>query len=938
MNSYYGQSPQREENNNLGTALGLGLLGTGAAAAFGGPALFKNIKARRAKAKATGGPRGGQGGTATRDNPTAAEVYGSLGTEAKPTKGQVYDRVSRQPQTDFEYQEYGFPLRKASPRQTVVDTDTGEIIARGGPTAYYQQFDNVPTGNTKTPELYLSRPLDAYLESLPTNQQATKKGALAVIDSAPKTSLDSGPKLLPGSGPVPQLQSREQAVYGRAANKYPDPGVGKDVQYRFPSGGTDQSMLITDEATGQIFRRGGGLSVLEQQAGISEQPVVKTAAYEEGSAVDKLMKSLLPEVNKEAGQMSATESSRQTRALAKQDDQATQQMARGILSEMKEEQPQTLVQVQESREPLVAVNSMETVNTADDQSDGRFLRNLQRNEDVNMAAVSEAVVDNKEAVLDSRVSDALRYLRGKEIDTNFDYSAEEAIQARQVGQRFERAQALQALGNQVIEEVQAGTPGTTSAERFLTNERDEIASLLGEQGISITPSKVEQELGNRLGSEAYKYGPKYTKRKQAIQLGATYDPALFDDLAKDSVVIAGENIPTGRVAETKISTTSMLGTPFEETVEKGLREPTYMKETAERLQEKAENKKDWLGSVRLEAASESAPSNAELINTQRDFDTAFAYKGELENYLDSGRGSFSERTRAKQRLDDVNYELDRLDTKAEALTQQVYGGRPGARVRGAQKHTADYIENLTPPSKLKSGIEEGQRLFYELNPETGEPIPGTQELRSERRMVDMTPKGGGGRNVAEFSAGNRDEGSSGIDVENILMQARTPNSQSGREYTKDQLGYRPGTGLTGKPLEGRSFTDDRTQTGSVKTRTGIQMSGPQPGTLESAINPYTQLDNETLGMISLQGSEDDAVNASRVLARRRREGFDSSSLTGPGQSNRVVSSIALTPEQKQTKLTSLDVSRQIAALEKSGRPDAQQQVQNYLQQLRGGIS
>jgi hypothetical protein len=255
MNSYYSQPPQREENNNnLGTAIGLGLLGAGAAAAFGGPTLFKNIKARRAKAKATGGPRGGQGGTATRDNPTAAEVYGSLGTEAKPTKGQVYDRVSRQPTTDFEYKEYDFPLRKASQRQTVVDTDTGEIIARGGPTAYYQQFVNVPTGNTKTPELYLSRPLDAYLESLPTNQQATKGVALAVV------------------------------------------------------------------------------------------PEIKTAAYEEGSAVDKLIKSLLPEVNKEAGQMTATESSRQTRALKKQDIleeekyRATQAMARDILSDLKADQ------------------------------------------------------------------------------------------------------------------------------------------------------------------------------------------------------------------------------------------------------------------------------------------------------------------------------------------------------------------------------------------------------------------------------------------------------------------------------------------------------------------------------------------------------------------------------------------------------------------------
>jgi hypothetical protein len=926
MNSYYSQPPQREENNNLGTAIGLGLLGAGAAAAFGGPTLFKNIKARRAKAKATGGPRGGQGGTATRDNPTAAEVYGSLGTEAKPTKGQVYDRVSRQPTTDFEYKEYDFPLRKASQRQTVVDTDTGEIIARGGPTAYYQQFDNVPTGNTKTPELYLSRPLDAYLESLPTNQQATKGGALAVV------------------------------------------------------------------------------------------PEIKTAAYEEGSAVDKLMKSLLPEVNKEAGQMTATESSRQTRALAKQDDQATQQMARGILSDLKADQsspnseklarieadrqknlqrlgnymsdviesipdeemyetmprdaamkslerafasaailqikskaeqgaitadtindfqnwsnatfknyptvlgeineelaafnatnraspskqPETLVQVQESREPQVAINAMETVNTADDQSDGRFLRNLQRNEDVNMAAVSEAVVDNKEAVLDSRISDALRYLRGKEIDTNFDYSAEEAKQARQVGQRFERAQALQSLGNQVIEEVQEGTPKTTSAERFLSNERDEIASLLGEQGLPMTKSNIEQELNNRLGSEAYKYGPKYTKRKQALQLGATYDPALFDNLAKESVVIAGENIPTGRVAETRISRTSMLGTPFEENVELGLREPTYMKETAERLQEKAAEKKDWLGSVRLKAASENAASNAALINAQRNFDSALTYKGELENYLDSGRGSLSDRTRAKQRLDDVVYELDRLDTEAEALTQQVYGGQSGAGVRGAQKYTANYIKNLTPPSKLKSGIEEGQRLFYELNPETGEPIPGTQELRSERRMVDMTPKGGGGRNVAEFSAGNRDEGGD-IDLENILMQARTPRNQSGREYAKDQFGYRPGTGLTGKPLEGKPFTDDRTQTGRVITRTGIQTTKPQSSTYldNKAMSSFAGLSDEQLGQISMQGTEAEAYNADKMLAKRR----------------------------------SFDVSQDIRRIQNSGRPDAQEQVKSYLDEL-----
>ena len=53
-------------------------------------------------------------------------------------------------------------------------------MARGGATASYEQFVNVSPENVKTPQRYLSKPLDAYLESLPTNQQATKKGALAV--------------------------------------------------------------------------------------------------------------------------------------------------------------------------------------------------------------------------------------------------------------------------------------------------------------------------------------------------------------------------------------------------------------------------------------------------------------------------------------------------------------------------------------------------------------------------------------------------------------------------------------------------------------------------------------------------------------------------------------------------------------------------------------
>jgi len=563
----------------------------------------------------------------------------------------------------------------------------------------------------------------------------------------------------------------------------------------------------------------------------------------------------------------------------------------------------TSVEVQKSNQPLVSNQSVEAIDTAADQEAMRVSRTVQRDPGENLAEFE-------------RVQDQLEQRGASPVE-----AADTAVAITEGNEAF----------------TQTDRPlNESSAARFLANERDEIASQLAEQGKLITPGRIEKELGNRLGSEAYKYGPEYTQLKQNIQLGATYDPELFDNPSKPFVRIAGEEVPTGRVPATKLERTPYTNELIAEDVELGLRQPTYMKETAERLQEQAEKKRDWLGSVRLEEASKNAKLNAELINTNRQYNETLDYSKELTDFLDSKQGTPEQRTRARKRLDDVNYELDRLDVLSEDLNQAVYGGQSGARVRGAEKFTEDYIAGLTPPSRLKPGVEEGQRLYFEVDELSGEPIPGTQELRSERKMVDMAPKGGGGRNVAEFSAGTRDEGVE-IDLGSILREARTPRGQSAREYTKDQFGYRPGTGLTGKALEGKPFTDDRTQTGRVITRTGIQKSGPQPGSMKAAVNPYTQLDDETLGMISLQGSEADAANAARILARRRREGYDPSTVTGPGQSQRVVSSVALTPEQKQTKIKSMDVSQQIAALQRSGRPDAQQQVQKYIQQLRGGI-
>jgi hypothetical protein len=128
MNSYYSQPPQREENNNLGTVIGV--LGAGALAGFGGRALYKNINARKAKAKATGGPRGGQGGAITRDNPTAAEVYASA-DKKYPDPGVGKDV------------EYRFPAGGTDKDMFIADEATGEFIRRGGSTAAsYEELES----------------------------------------------------------------------------------------------------------------------------------------------------------------------------------------------------------------------------------------------------------------------------------------------------------------------------------------------------------------------------------------------------------------------------------------------------------------------------------------------------------------------------------------------------------------------------------------------------------------------------------------------------------------------------------------------------------------------------------------------------------------------------------------------------------------------------
>ena len=59
---------------------------------------------------------------------------------------------------------------------------------------------------------------------------------------------------------------------------------------------------------------------------------------------------------------------------------------------------------------------------------------------------------------DPLVQEARQYLRSQEVDTDFDYSAENIRQAAQVRDRIETAQALQNQANQILAELQAERP------------------------------------------------------------------------------------------------------------------------------------------------------------------------------------------------------------------------------------------------------------------------------------------------------------------------------------------------------------------------------------------------------------------------------------------------------------------------------------------------
>lgn len=215
----------------------------------------------------------------------------------------------------------------------------------------------------------------------------------------------------------------------------------------------------------------------------------------------------------------------------------------------------SLTDFQRSLSNLMADQAVNAVDAAEDQMTGRVKQQLQRNEDLDMSQVDlmEEVVDN-----------------------NY----------RQVMEQDEPDSSINQVAAQLPDGLpvdQAESGSQSGAQRFLQRQREEIASELGEQNLPITSGRVEQELANRFGKEAWTYGPKQTRRRQALELYAqTGDPSLLEN-------IRPQTIEFGSIGELPVSE---------------FKKEVVMPETAIRAEERYQSQvgkaKDWLGNLRVQ--------------------------------------------------------------------------------------------------------------------------------------------------------------------------------------------------------------------------------------------------------------------------------------------------------------------------------------------------
>lgn len=236
-----------------------------------------------------------------------------------------------------------------------------------------------------------------------------------------------------------------------------------------------------------------------------------------------------------------------------------------VIAEIRSEPVGSLVTTQQARTGFNVDQAINALDAAEDQQTGRVKIQLQRNEDLDMGQVE---------VLEDIASQ----------QRNFMMEQDEPIN---------RVASQLPDGVPVKQAEILTTKGPSFVQQFLQRERDEIASQMGELGLT-SPSLVEKELARRIGPESYQYGSEYTKIKQQIELGLQDPSILQSSETPQTFNIAGGEFPIN-------VKNVMVDNP-----EMAFRKPYISLDTAISSEQDFVTDqnaiKNWLGNIKIEVA------------------------------------------------------------------------------------------------------------------------------------------------------------------------------------------------------------------------------------------------------------------------------------------------------------------------------------------------
>jgi hypothetical protein len=502
--------------------------------------------------------------------------------------------------------------------------------------------------------------LPEVVASAPRERMVRRHGRMVPLSSlqsqvAPHASeqYSNVPPSVPPTTPTSELRSQ---VYANVAAK---PESELPSVYK-PQGGTTEEMLITDPNTGEMYRRGGGGSYFASKA-----------AELAGNVLTDLPEAV---------------------ASAPRERMVRRHGRMVPLSSLQQKQPAIPTATVDLNLQNQATDAVESGAA---QQTGRTWQQLSRNEDLDKTQIAqlEAQADaDFKAMLGSNPSEwsgvegdvaintvAQALPDGLPID-----QAEGIGYDLRTGERFKFGGARPARtglapgGTIELQAPPGADLGQSSAARFLQQRREKLMEDAGTSG------RLETQLAEAFGPEAWREDPKATRRRNALKLGAAGNEQFFENLNEGTVTIAGEQFPVS-----------------------SLKEGVYMEDTAQNLANKVNRYKDFLGNIRLEETRNQIGLANELENLIAQDEIL---KADLASVSPLRKSFTSTQERddyiAARRANDAILDLqDDLDVRINENLGRFQTSEN--RIAKTEAATARKIQRAAVPQKLMGGVEEG---------------------------------------------------------------------------------------------------------------------------------------------------------------------------------------------------------------------------------------